>query len=215
MKNNSTVVLVDDHELVRAGIRTLLGAIESIEVVGECGEGLDALPILKQLTPDLVVLDISLKGLNGIELVSLIRKQNTNIKILMLSMHNNVEYVAKCLRNGAQGYLLKDSAVDELEPAVMNVLSGDSYISREVDESMLDKLLLDENTPTSLLELLTSRQRQILQLIAEGYSTKQIADSLHVSVKTVETHRTHIMKRLNIFDIAGLVRLAMEKRLIQ
>ncbi|MGR5300355.1 MULTISPECIES: response regulator [Vibrio] len=215
MKNNSTVVLVDDHELVRAGIRTLLGAIESIEVVGECGEGLDALPILKQLTPDLVVLDISLKGLNGIELVSLIRKQNTNIKILMLSMHNNVEYVAKCLRNGAQGYLLKDSAVDELEPAVMNVLSGDSYISREVDESMLDKLLLDENTPTSLLELLTSRQRQILQLIAEGYSTKQIADSLHVSVKTVETHRTHIMKRLNIFDIAGLVRFAMEKRLIQ
>ncbi|MGR5243610.1 response regulator [Vibrio sp. PNB23_22_6] len=215
MKNNSTVVLVDDHELVRAGIRTLLGAIESIEVVGECGEGLDALPILKQLTPDLVVLDISLKGLNGIELVSLIRKQNTNIKILMLSMHNNVEYVAKCLRNGAQGYLLKDSAVDELEPAVMNVLSGDSYISREVDESMLDKLLLDENTPTSLLELLTSRQRQILQLIAEGYSTKQIADSIHVSIKTVETHRTHIMKRLNIFDIAGLVRFAMEKRLIQ
>ncbi|MGR5206794.1 response regulator [Vibrio sp. PNB22_2_2] len=215
MKNNSTVVLVDDHELVRAGIRTLLGAIESIEVVGECGEGLDALPILKQLTPDLVVLDISLKGLNGIELVSLIRKQNTNIKILMLSMHNNVEYVAKCLRNGAQGYLLKDSAVEELEPAVMNVLGGGSYISREVDECMLDKLLLDENTPTSLLELLTSRQRQILQLIAEGYSTKQIADSIHVSIKTVETHRTHIMKRLNIFDIAGLVRFAMEKRLIQ
>ncbi|MGR5132365.1 response regulator [Vibrio alfacsensis] len=215
MKNSSTVVLVDDHELVRAGIRTLLGAIDSIEVVGECGEGLDTLPILKQLTPDLVILDISLKGLNGIELVSLIRKHNTNTKILMLSMHNNVEYVAKCLRNGAQGYLLKDSAVEELEPAVMNVLDGDSYISREVDESMLDKLLLDENTPTSLLELLTSRQRQILQLIAEGYSTKQIADSIHVSIKTVETHRTHIMKRLNIFDIAGLVRFAMEKRLIQ
>lgn len=215
MKNSSTVVLVDDHELVRAGIRTLLGAIDSIEVVGECGEGLDTLPIVKQLTPDLVILDISLKGLNGIELVSLIRKQNRNTKILMLSMHNNVEYVAKCLRNGAQGYLLKDSAVEELEPAVMNVLGGDSYISREVDESMLDKLLLDENTPTSLLELLTSRQRQILQLIAEGYSTKQIADSIHVSIKTVETHRTHIMKRLNIFDIAGLVRFAMEKRLIQ
>lgn len=215
MKNSSTVVLVDDHELVRAGIRTLLGAIDSIEVVGECGEGLDTLPILKQLAPDLVILDISLKGLNGIELVSLIRKQNIKTKILMLSMHNNVEYVAKCLRNGAQGYLLKDSAVEELEPAVMNVLGGDSYISREVDESMLDKLMLDENTPTSLLELLTSRQRQILQLIAEGYSTKQIADSIHVSIKTVETHRTHIMKRLNIFDIAGLVRFAIEKRLIQ
>ncbi|MGR5238837.1 response regulator [Vibrio alfacsensis] len=215
MNDNSTVVLVDDHELVRAGIRTLLSAIPNIEVVGECGEGLETLPIVKKLKPALVILDISLKGLNGIELVSLIKKQNSNTKILMLSMHNNVEYVAKCLKNGAQGYLLKDSAVEELEPAIMNVLQGDSYISSEVDESMLSKLLFDENSPASLLELLTSRQRQILQLIAEGYSTKQIAESIHVSIKTVETHRTHIMKRLNIFDIAGLVRFAMEKRLVQ
>ncbi|ABM00079.1 response regulator transcription factor [Shewanella amazonensis] len=214
MKSNNSVVLVDDHELVRAGIRTLLHTIDSIEVIGECGDGLEAVALVRRLKPKLLVLDISIKSLSGMEVVKLISNQAIPVKILILSMHNNVEYVAKCLKNGAHGYLLKDAAVDELEPAITNVLLGHSYISKEIDISLLEQLLSTNQSAPSLLELLTNRQKQILQLIAEGYSTRQIAESISVSIKTVETHRAHIMARLQIFDIAGLVRFALQEKLI-
>ncbi len=214
MNNNNSVVLVDDHELVRAGIRTLLNTIDAIEVIGECGDGLDAIAMVKRLQPNLLVLDISIKSLSGMEVVKQISAQSIPVKILILSMHNNVEYVAKCLKDGADGYLLKDAAVDELEPAIRKVLQGGNYISKEIDISLLDKLLTTNQLTPSLLELLTSRQKQILRLIAEGYSTRQIAESVCVSIKTVETHRAHIMARLQIFDIAGLVRFALQEKLI-
>lgn len=214
MNNNNSVVLVDDHELVRAGIRTLLNTIDAIEVIGECGDGLDAIAMVKRLQPNLLVLDISIKSLSGMEVVKQISAQSIPVKILILSMHNNVEYVAKCLKDGADGYLLKDAAVDELEPAIRKVLQGGNYISKEIDISLLDKLLATNQLTPSLLELLTSRQKQILRLIAEGYSTRQIAESVCVSIKTVETHRAHIMARLQIFDIAGLVRFALQEKLI-
>lgn len=214
MNTNNSVVLVDDHELVRAGIRTLLNTIDAIEVIGECGDGLDAIAMVKRLQPNLLVLDISIKSLSGMEVVKQISAQSIPVKILILSMHNNVEYVAKCLKDGADGYLLKDAAVDELEPAIRKVLQGGNYISKEIDVSLLDKLLTTNQLTPSLLELLTSRQKQILRLIAEGYSTRQIAESVCVSIKTVETHRAHIMARLQIFDIAGLVRFALQEKLI-
>ncbi|WP_028763607.1 response regulator [Shewanella colwelliana] len=214
MKNSNSVVLVDDHELVRAGICTLLHTVDSIEVIGECGDGLEAIAMVKRLQPKLLVLDISIKSLSGMEVVKLISNQSIPVKILILSMHNNVEYVAKCLKHGAHGYLLKDAAVDELEPAIRNVLQGHSYISKEIDISLLDQLLSTNQSATSLLDLLTNRQKQILQLIAEGYSTRQIADAIYVSIKTVETHRAHIMARLQIFDVAGLVRFALQEKLI-
>ncbi|WP_338588786.1 response regulator transcription factor [Shewanella khirikhana] len=214
MNNSNSVVLVDDHELVRAGIRTLLNSIDAIEVIGECGDGLDAIAMVKRLQPNLLVLDISIKSLSGMEVVKQISAQSIPVKILILSMHNNVEYVAKCLKDGADGYLLKDAAVDELEPAIRKVLQGGNYISKEIDVSLLDKLLTTNQLTPSLLELLTSRQKQILRLIAEGYSTRQIAESVCVSIKTVETHRAHIMARLQIFDIAGLVRFALQEKLI-
>ncbi|AZQ10672.1 response regulator [Shewanella khirikhana] len=214
MNTNNSVVLVDDHELVRAGIRTLLNTIDAIEVIGECGDGLDAISMVKRLQPNLLVLDISIKSLSGMEVVKQISAQSIPVKILILSMHNNVEYVAKCLKDGADGYLLKDAAVDELEPAIRKVLQGGNYISKEIDISLLDKLLATNQLIPSLLELLTSRQKQILRLIAEGYSTRQIAESVCVSIKTVETHRAHIMARLQIFDIAGLVRFALKEKLI-
>lgn len=214
MNTNNSVVLVDDHELVRAGIRTLLNTIDAIEVIGECGDGLDAIAMVKRLQPNLLVLDISIKSLSGMEVVKQISAQSIPVKVLILSMHNNVEYVAKCLKDGADGYLLKDAAVDELEPAIRKVLQGGNYISKEIDVSLLDKLLTTNQLTPSLLELLTSRQKQILRLIAEGYSTRQIAESVCVSIKTVETHRAHIMARLQIFDIAGLVRFALQEKLI-
>ncbi|MCL1035822.1 response regulator transcription factor [Shewanella submarina] len=214
MKNKHSVILVDDHELVRAGIRTLLNSMPSLNVIGECGDGNEAISILENECPDILVLDISLKGLNGIEVVKAVQRRKLPVKILMLSMHNNVEYVARCLKSGANGYLLKDAAVEELEPAVMAVLDGGSYVSNEIDAELLDRLLLEPRDCDSLLELLTGRQRQILQLIAEGYSTRQIAEAVNVSIKTVETHRAHIMSRLNIYDVAGLVRFAIQEQLI-
>lgn len=215
MKNSYSVVLVDDHELVRVGIRTLLHTIDAIKVVGECGDGLEAIFLLKKLQPDILILDISLKSLNGIEVIQLIANQGIKVRILILSMHNNIEYVAKCLRNGAHGYLVKDAAVDELEPAIMKVLKGESYVSKEIDSAVLNKLLSVEQQSSSMLELLTCRQKQILQLIAKGYSTRQIAQAISISVKTVETHRAHIMARLQIFDVAGLVRFALQEKIIQ
>lgn len=214
MNKTYTVVLIDDHELVRAGIRALLDSIDSITVIGESGQGVDAIKEIRKLEPDLVLLDISLKGMNGVELIDVIKQQKLTSKILMLTMHNNIEYIAKSLRKGASGYLLKDSAVDELEPAIMQVLKGRRYISKEIDQDLLKQFMLQEASSDSLLDLLTSRQRQILQLIAEGCSTRDIAEMINVSIKTVETHRSHIMSRLNIFDIAGLVRFAVKENLV-
>ncbi len=209
----SIVFIVDDHDIVRAGICSILKTIPSVEVVGESDTGLNLIPRLKKYKPDLLILDVSLKGINGIELVSIIRKHKIPVNILMLSMHKNIEYIARCLRNGAQGYLLKDSAVDELEIAVASVMSGGNYISQKVDQLLLNDLLTktDDVLP---LDLLTSRQRQILQLIVEGYSTNKIADDTHISIKTVETHRSNIMKKLNISDIPNLVRFAIENKLL-
>lgn len=209
----SKVFIVDDHDIVRAGICSILKTIPSVEVVGDSDTGLNLIPKLKKHKPDLLILDVSIKGVNGIELVSIIRKQKLPINILMLSMHKNIEYIARCLRNGAQGYLLKDSAVDELEIAVASVMSGGNYISQKVDQPLLNDLLAktDDVLP---LDLLTSRQRQILQLIVEGYSTNKIADDTCISIKTVETHRSNIMKKLNISDIPNLVRFAIENKLL-
>lgn len=215
MKHNYSVILVDDHELVRAGIRALLQTIDSIQVVGECGDGLEAMSLLKQLKPDIIVLDISIKSISGLEVIQLIANHAIKVKILVLSMHNNVEYVAKCMRSGAHGYLVKDAAVAELEQAIMNLIKDEIYISKEIDTLMLSKLLSVEHQSASALELLTCRQKQILQLICEGYSTRQIADSINISIKTVETHRAHIMARLQIFDVAGLVRFALQEKIIQ
>lgn len=209
----SKVFIVDDHDIVRAGICSLLKTLPNIEVVGESNTGLNLIPNLKKSKPDLLILDISIVGINGIELISIIRKHKIPINILMLSMHKNIEYVARCLRNGAQGYLLKDSAVEELELAVASVMSGGNYISQKIDKSMLNDLL-DRRQDALPLDLLTSRQRQILQLIVEGYSTNKIADNTCISIKTVETHRSNIMKKLNITDIPNLVRFAIENKIL-
>jgi DNA-binding NarL/FixJ family response regulator len=208
------VLLVDDHVLVRAGIRTLLEKLPLVQVVGEAGDGHEALKQIKSQTPNIVLMDIAMSGLNGLEAAARVIKEFSQIKVIILSMHATEEYVLQALRAGASGYMLKDAAIVELELAIQSVSRGETYlspsISKRVVESYLDRSVQTE----SPLGHLTSRQREILQLIAEGKTTKEIAFLLNVSAKTVETHRAQLMDRLDIHDVPGLVRFAMRVGLL-
>jgi DNA-binding NarL/FixJ family response regulator len=206
--------LVEDHNLVRAGIRSLLDSFQDIDVVGEAANGRDALRMTRQLGPEVVLMDISMPELNGMEATGRLKKCCPDSKVLMLSMHNDEEYVAQSLRAGARGYLVKDAATKELELAIHTLARGEIYISSSVSMSVVDKLMADDSDGSALNQL-TSRQREILQLVAEGCSTREIAERLSLSIKTVETHRTHLMERLEIRDVPGLVRFALKAGLIQ
>ena len=206
------IVLADDHALVRAGIRSLLETLPGVEVVSEYGDGIEAFESVRRDPPDAILLDITLPGLNGLEVAARIKRLEVPTRVLMLSMHNSPEHAARALAAGACGYLNKDSAFDELASALDAMFSGKRYLCRALHE-VLD---LEQRTgeAKSELELLTPRQRQILQLIAEGHPTRQIAERLYLSVKTVEPHRGQIMQRLNIFDVPGLVRFAIRNGLV-
>lgn len=203
------VLLADDHTLVRAGLKKLLESLPGIMVVGEAGDGLELISLVEKLQPHLVLMDIAMPGLNGLEATARLKKAWPDIRVLVLSMHQNEEYVRQALRNGAMAYLLKDAAPLELEMAIAAVLRGETYlspaVSRWVVSDYVHRLRDDEQDDGHL----TPRQRQVLQLIAEGQSSKDIARRLGLSIKTVETHRSQLMKQLNIHDVAGLVRYAM------
>jgi DNA-binding NarL/FixJ family response regulator len=208
------VLLVDDHTLVRTGIRLLLQDLDGVEVIAEAGDGREALSLAEQLCPNLVVTDIAMKGLNGLEAARRIKQQTPNTHVIFLSMHAGEEYVLRALEVGASGYLLKNSAVQELELALQAIASGDTYLSPPVSKQVIAHYLREVSSRPRPEEALTDRQREILQLIAEGHTSKEIARVLAVSVKTVETHRAQIMERLNIHDIAGLVRYAIREGLV-
>ncbi|HLU60852.1 MAG TPA: response regulator transcription factor [Gammaproteobacteria bacterium] len=215
MKNDRIrVLLADDHGLVRAGIRTLLDQIETLAVIGETGDGRSVLKLVKEHQPDIVLLDIAMPSLNGLEVAARISRDYPDTRTIMLSMHANEEYVLQALRSGASGYLLKDAAVAELEIAIRSVVHGKTYLSPSISKTVIDEYLDNNSRARSPLERLTSRQREILQLVAEGHTTRQIADMLSVSVKTVETHRAQLMDRLEIRDVPGLVRYAIRTGLI-
>lgn len=209
------VLLVDDHALVRAGFRMLLGQASGITVVGEASTGHEALRLVETLLPDVVLMDISMPGLNGLEAVRRIAGQFPQVRVVILSMHANEEYVRQALRSGASGYLLKDAATAELELAVRAVQQGHTYLSPQISRQVVEEYLQQEGEPlSSPFELLTARQREVLQLIAEGHTTRQIAQLLGLSVKTVETHRQQLMDRLGIYDVPGLVRYAIRTGLV-
>jgi DNA-binding NarL/FixJ family response regulator len=207
-------VLADDHALVRAGIRALLETLSDVEVVGEYGNGLEALESVRREPPDAILLDITLPGLNGLDVAARITRLGVPTRVLMLSMHNSPEHAARALAAGAVGYLNKDSAFDELATALDAIWSGKRYLCRALNEDVVLQLESRVGEGKSELELLTPRQRQILQMIAEGQPTRQIAERLFLSVKTVETHRGQIMQRLDIFDVPGLVRFAIRNGLV-
>lgn len=208
------MILCDDHALVRAGIRSVVESFRGWEVVAETGDGIEALDLVRQHQPDVVLLDLTLPGLNGFEVAQRIRKMDIRTKVLILSMHAAPEYVARALYAGSTGYLIKEAAVDELAAALETVLLGRRYLSRAVDEEVVDRVLEAHPSPAAELEVLTARQREVLQLIAEGHSTREIAERLFVSVKTVEAHRMQLMERLGIRDVPGLVRFAIRTGVI-
>jgi DNA-binding NarL/FixJ family response regulator len=199
---------------VRAGIRALLEGLPGVEVVGESGDGLDTLERVRRDPPDAILLDITLPGLNGLEVAARIARLQAPTRVLMLSMHASPDHAARALAAGAVGYLNKDSAFDELATALDAIFSGKRYLCRALNEDVVLELERRAGEGKSELELLTPRQRQILQLIAEGHPTRQIAERLYLSIKTVEAHRGQIMQRLNIFDVPGLVRFAIRNGLV-
>ena len=215
------IVLADDHALVRAGIRALLQGIGGVEVLAEADDGREALRLIAQLHPDIVLLDIAMPNLNGLEAAARLSKEFPDIRVIILSMHANEEYVLQSLRAGAAGYLLKGARAAELELAVTSVARGETYLSPAASKQVIGNYVQRAAGDTSAIydepktaERLTPRQREILQLIAEGRSTKEIANILDISVKTAESHRAQLMERLGIHDIAGLVRYAIRVGLV-
>ena len=205
------IIIADDHTLVRAGLVTLMARMPDVEVAAEASNGREAAKLVRDMEPDIALLDIAMPELNGLEAAERIHRDSPKTKVIILSMHANEEYVAQALKAGASGYLLKDAATTELEMALKAVAQGQFYLSPSISRQVVDSYL--HGGPTGL-DLLSPRQREILQLIAEGKSTREIAESLHLSVKTIETHRAQLMERLDIHDTAGLVRYALRKGLI-
>lgn len=202
------VLLADDHVLVRAGIRSLLDAMAQVEVVGEAGSGEEALALAAQLRPDVVVMDIAMKGMNGLEATARLRERLLEVRVIVLSMYSSEEYVLQALRAGASGYLVKDAATSELEVALRGVVRGETWLSPSISRQTVEGYARRMGAAAEH-DALTPRQREVLGMIARGRSTKEIAYELGLSVKTVETHRAQIMERLGIRDVAGLVRYAI------
>jgi len=208
------VLIADDHALVRAGIRALVEKIEDIVVVGEAGKGREAIELIKKLKPNLVLLDITMPEGSGFEVLDRLTKDFPEVRVIVLTVHEAGEYAIRALREGAAGFLPKSAASTELEQAIQTVIRGEVYISPETSR----KTLLEYGkgaTKRELLATLSPRQREVLRLITEGRTTKQIAQELEISVKTVESHRAQLMERLDIHDVAGLVRYAITVGLIQ
>jgi DNA-binding NarL/FixJ family response regulator len=206
------VLIADDHALVRAGIAALLRGLGDVEIVGEADDGAEAVAMARRFAPDVVLLDISMKGINGLEAAASIVRDSPVCRVIMLSMHTDSAFVQQALAAGASAYLIKGSAIDELELAVRSVMRGEKYLSSALSKSMVEAFLQQGSVRET--DRLTQRQLEVLKLIAEGNSTKEIAHVLGVSAKTVESHRATIQQRLGIRDVAGLVRYAMRTRLI-
>jgi DNA-binding NarL/FixJ family response regulator len=209
------VLLAEDHGLVRAGLRALLQKMADVSVVGEAATGREALDLIAQEHPDIVLMDVTMPDLNGLEAASRVARQFPRVRTIILSMHTAEEYVRHALRSGAAGYVVKDAGPAELEMAIRAVARGETYLSPSVSRVVVEGYVHGPREDRDPLDRLTPRQREILQLVAEGKSTKEIAQALRLSVKTVESHRAQIMERLDIHDLAGLVRFAVRTGLVE
>ncbi|MBI5030935.1 MAG: response regulator transcription factor [Chloroflexi bacterium] len=207
------IVLADDHQLVRMGFRALLEKL-GVTVVGEATDGQQAIQLAQSLQPDVMLMDIAMPNLNGLEATTRIAQTNPNIKIIILTMHATAEYARRAIRAGAMGYLLKNATAAELEIALDAVSRNEMYICSAVSKYFVESFTRGEQYQESGLEKLSSRQREILQLIAEGNSRREIAEKLNISVKTFDSYRAQLMDHLNIHDVAGLVRFATRVGLV-
>jgi two-component system, NarL family, response regulator NreC len=210
------VLLADDHKLMRGGLRLLLEQKADLAVVGEAGDGREAVALAKSLKPDMVVMDIGMPNLNGIEAALQITQNNPEISVIMLSMHSDESYVLRALKAGAKGYLLKDSAESDLIKAVHAIAEGKSFFSPAVSKVLLDEYVrkLRRTGAEDAYDLLTPREREILQLVAEGKSNKDVANLLNLSVYTIETHRSNLMEKLNLRGIPELILFAVRRGII-
>lgn len=214
--NKIRIILAEDHTIVRKGIRVLLDEEADIEVVGEAENGQEAIDLVEEFLPDLILIDNTMPILNGLEATRQIKKRFPNVKILVLTMHTTTEYVSQFLQAGASGYLVKQTAPKELVRAIRAIYQGDSFLSPAISKVVIEGYLQQEikSTPSDMYETLTSRERQILQMITEGLSNREIAEKLYLSVKTVNNHRTNLMDKLNIHNTAKLVKYAIRKGVI-
>jgi two-component system, NarL family, response regulator NreC len=210
------VLLADDHTLIRAGLRMVVAAQPDFTVVGEAGDGREAVAVAQSLKPDVVVMDIGMPSLNGIEAARQIRAALPDTQVVMLSMHSDEAYILRALKAGAKAYLLKDSAEADLARAIRAAAAGKSFFSPAVGKVLLEDYMraIERSGVEDSYEILSAREREILQLVAEGNSSKEIADQLHLSVYTVETHRARLMQKLNLRGIPELILYAVRKGIV-
>jgi DNA-binding NarL/FixJ family response regulator len=211
-----TVLLVEDHTIVRKGLRSLLESEHDIQVVGEAENGREAIEKADELRPDVVVMDIGMPGLNGLEATRQIKKRFSDVQVLILTVHTGEEYILQILRAGASGYLVKQAAPAELISAIQAVHRGQAFLSPSISKRVLEDYVqrAEATARGDSLERLTDREREVLQLIAEAHSTREIAEQLHISIKTAETHRAHLMEKLGLHSTAELTRYAIRKGVV-
>ncbi len=209
------IILVDDHRIVREGLRSLLSNMTGCEVIAEATDGRTAVRLVNELSPNLVIMDVAMPDLNGFEATRKIKAHNDAVRVIGLSMHADVPYVARMLQAGASAYLLKDCAFDELAEAMKVVVGGGMYLGRDITGIVVDDYVrkLGDEARSSVLDILTPKEKEVLQSLAEGNSSKEIGAALHISVKTVETHRQKIMNKLNLRSVAELTKFAVREGL--
>ncbi len=213
---NLEIVLADDHTLVRQGIETLLEGNDTVGIVGQAGDGYEALELIEEKKPDIAILDISMPKLNGLEATRKIKEQGLDTKVIFLSMYDDEGYIRRAIRTGASGYLLKEDAIDELEDAIRSVRNGYYYMSPPILTSLVEMMERElRGVEPEVLEKLTSREREVLQLVAEGNSNKEIAEVLSRSVETVRTHRANMMEKLDIHSAREIREFALEEGIIK
>lgn len=210
-----TILLVEDHEIVRQGVTHLLHQHRHFEVVAVAGDGREALDLLEEHHPDVLVIDLSLPGLDGLEVTRQTLKKQKSIKVVVLSMHNDEQLVRRALAHGAHGYVLKQGTVSELHQAIEAVVAGQRYLSQGLPETLMEEIQDGRSiAPTDRYESLTAREREVLHLVAEGYKSHEIGDRLFISHRTVETHRANLMAKLGLNNQTDLVRFALRRGLV-
>ncbi len=216
MNGKKRIFIVEDHTLLRAGLRALLSQDPDLEIVGEADNGRDAIRAIGSLAPHLVLMDLSMPGMNGIEAMMDIKRRSTDTRVLVLTIHKTDEYIHESLRAGADGYILKDATHDELRVAIRSVLNGKTYLSPDISDKVIHGYLGTGKADNigSTWDTLTHREREVLKLVAEGHPNKYIADYLCLSIKTVEKHRSNLMKKLDLHNASTLTSYAIEKGLV-